>query len=291
MALKIGQAFGFAFSGDELAPMLQMQRFIALENVLGTCLQGAVLAESITRKQGFEQAGISAQALAEKSRNNKGERDASSFYTISYYNPVLGSTEVLEAKSEITIKDATTKMIEESVAAHSAYPIYQYVATPLMRKEVLPWKLEEILSQREYGTPPPPPTGAGATPVRIIVQKESEIVAEKKRDDEAKEAVSEAIIRKETGELRLGEEIMLLEEAVASLRGGDDVDKVLARLPPLSRARFILALRKKNLGKEALINMLINDASFLKCTKKKLEMLTLEDLLGIYKMIRNLQKR
>jgi hypothetical protein len=246
----------------------------------------------------MEQASVRAQAVTEtttKTKNEKesgkSEKETTSTYAITYYNPELHKTEVLEAKSEIKIKDYTTKMVEESLAIQSTLPIYQFIATPLIRNEVLPWKLEEILSEREYGTPPPPPAGAAVTPLKIVVQKESEIVAEKKREEDVKSALSEAILRKERSELKMEEELLLLEETVAALRGGEDMDKVLERLPPLSRARYILALRKKLLGRQAIIALLLRDASFLRSVKKKLELFTLDDLVNMYKVLRGLQQR
>ncbi len=286
--------FSFGFTSEDMAPMLQMQR-IMQDSVLNTYLQQAVISESIMRRQReSEEASVMARALSEpstKTQNNKEDRSTTSTYAITYYNPVLQQTEVLEAKTEIKTKDIATKMIEESVAAQSALPIYQFIAQPLIRKEVIPWKLEEILAEREYGTPRPPPAGAAGPPVSVIEIKEGEKAAEKRREEEAKSAIVEVVVRKEKSELKIGEELLLLEEAVEALRAGDEIDKVLERLPPLSRARFILAMRKKNLGRNALIQLLLRDMSFLKTIKKKLELFTLDDLLGMYKMLRQLQKR
>ncbi|MEW6035480.1 MAG: hypothetical protein AB1529_02610 [Candidatus Micrarchaeota archaeon] len=286
--------YSFGYTYEDMFPMLQMQR-ITQESVLSTYLQQSLMSESIIRRhKESEEASVMARALSEpstKTQNNKEDRSTTSTYAITYYNPVLQQTEVLEAKTEIKTKDIATKMIEESVAAQSALPIYQFIAQPLIRKEVIPWKLEEILAEREYGTPPPPPAGAAVTPVRVIEIKEEEKAAEKRREEEAKSAIVEVVVRKEKSELKIGEELMLLEEAVGALRAGDEIDKVLERLPPLSRARFILAMRKKNLGRNALIQLLLQDMSFLKTIKKKLELFTLDDLLGMYKMLRQLQKR
>ncbi len=300
---KMKQMFSFGFTNEDMIPLIQMQQTALRDNALTTWLQQSILNENIMKKQhDMEYATVLAQALTEtrsketrsggaKESGKEGEKETTSTYAITYFNPELQKTEVLEGKTAIKIKDYATKSIEESVAGQSAMPLYQFIAMPLIRKEVLPWKLEEILAEREYGTPPPPPTGASVTPVRVIVRKESEIAAEKKRDEEVKSALAETVLRKERSELKLDEEILLLEEVVSALRAGEDVDKVLERLPPLSRARFILAMRKKNLGRQALIALLIRDTAFLKSVKKKLELFTLDDLLGIYRALRGLQRR
>lgn len=294
-----GLLFRFGFKPADLAPMIAMQNLMRDDTVLRNFMDQQLMSESLQRRQkGEEQASILAQAAAEESgkRNvkesgSKSEKETSTSYTITYYNPELKKAEVLETKSDIRIKDIATQMIEESVAGQSALPIYKYISTPLLRTEVVPWKLEQILAEREYGTPPPPPSGAAVTPVKVVATKESEIEAEKKKSEELKSYLAEVVVRKEESELKLDEEILLLEETVEALRKGEEIDKVLDRLPPLSRARYILALRKKMLGREAVIRILIRDASFLKNVKKKLELFTLEDLVNMFRIIRGLQRR
>lgn len=292
--------FSFGFSPSELAPMLAMQTMMRDDTVLRNFMDQSLMSETLQKRQkGEEQASILAQVASEtssKTRSSSGKEDkkdkeTSRSYTITYYNPELKKAEVLESSSDIKIKDYTTQMIEESVAAQSAYPLYKYIGAPIIRTEVLPWKLEEILAEREYGTPPPPPSGAAVTPVKVIAMKESEIVALRKKEEELRDAVEEAIVRKEESELKVQEEIVLLEETVEALRKGDDIDKVLDRLPPLSRARYILALRKKMLGRQAIISILLRDASFLKNIRKKLELFTMDDLVNMFRIIRGLKKK
>lgn len=297
--LAAGPVFRFGFGQADLAPILAMQNMMRDDSVLRNFMDQQLMSENLQKMQkSGEQASILAQAAAEESgkrttkeSGDKKEKETSTSYTITYYNPELKKAEVLETKSDIRIKDVATQMIEESVAGQSVLPIYKYIAAPLIRTEVLPWKLEEILAEREYGTPPPPPSGAAVTPVKVVAVKESEIAAEKKKSEELKSFIAEAIVRKEESELKLDEEILLIEETVQALRQGEEIDKVLDRLPPLSRARYILALRKKLLGRQAIIRLLVRDASFLKNVKKKLELFTLDDLVNMFKIIRGLQKR
>jgi hypothetical protein len=160
-----------------------------------------------------------------------------------------------------------------------------------MKDEVVPWRLEQILANMEYGTPPPGGSGAAVVPAAAVAQKESETVALKKIDEGIKVALGEFVIRKERSELRIGEEIILLEEAVDALRKGASFDMVLNRLPPLSRARYILLMRKKNFPVQIIIKMMLKDLSFLRSIKKKLAMFTGEDLMGMLKALRALQKK
>jgi hypothetical protein len=151
---------------------------------------------------------------------------------------------------------------------------------------VVPWKLEKILAEREYGTPPDAGSGAGVVPVRVIKQTQAEREIAIAHEEEIKAAVAESIIRKERSELAVVEEILLLEEVVEALRSGEDIDEILKRLPPLSRARYLLAIKRKHLSRKKIINMLLRDATFLKKLKKKLELFTLDDLLNMVKILR-----
>lgn len=297
--MPVLKSFTFGFSSEDLVPLIQMQQ-VAQNSVLSNFSWQSLQDENLMRRQRTDEvASIIATASnadsakiidSRENKVDKTEKESTTSYVITYYNPELQKTEVLQEKTNITIKDYTTKVIEESLAAQTAYPIYQYIGAPLMRTEVLPWKLQQILDERDYGTPPPPPAGASVTPIKLIEQKESEIAAEKKRNEIIKAAFSEVIIRKEKSEAQVAEEILVLEYAVSALRKGEEIDKVIERLPPLSRARYILAMRKKLLGREATIQLLLRDISFLKSVQKKLELFTLDDLVNMFKIIRTLQK-
>ncbi len=291
-------AFTFGLSPDQMAPIIQMQQLAREDSVLRNFSWQSLMQENLMKRQSSEnQAAVIAQAAnAEtsktvESKTDKAEKESSRSYTISYFNPELGKTEVLEGKTSITIKDAATQAVEEAAAAGSVLSIYRYIGMPLMRTEVIPWKLQQILDEREYGTPPPPPSGASVAPVRLVEEKESEIVAVKKREDLVKAALDQVVIRKEKCEFEVGTELLVLEETVEALRKGEDIDKVLSKLPPLSRARYMLLLRKKRMGRYAIIQLLLREIMFLRGVKKKLELFTLDDLVNMFKIIRQLQTR
>ncbi len=290
--------FMFGLSPEQLAPIIQMQQLAVQDSVLRNFSWQSLMQENLMRRQSSEnQAAVIAQtANAEtsktvESKTDKTEKEASRTYTISYFNPELGKTEVLEGKTSVTIKDAATQAAEEAVASGSVLPIYRYIGMPLMRTEVIPWKLQQILDEREYGTPPPPPSGASVAPVRLVEEKESEIVALKKKEDIVKAALDQVVIRKEKSEAVVAEELLILEETVEALRKGDPLEKIIAKLPPLSRARYLLLLRKKNMGRYAIIQLLLREIGFLRGVQNKLELFTLDDLVNMFKMIRQLQTR
>jgi hypothetical protein len=292
--------FLFGLSPEQMGPIIQMQQIAHDDTVLRNFSYQALQQESLMKRQhGESQAAVMAQAantessrtVESKEKADKSDIASSRSYTISYYNPELQKTEVLEGKADVRMKDIATQMVEEAVAGQSVLPIYKYIGTPLMRTEVVPWKLQQILDEREYGTPPPPPSGASVAPVKVIVEKEGEIVAEKKRDDLIRSALAEVVLRKEKSEAEVAEELLIIEQTVEALRKGESIDKVIARLPPLSKLRYALVMRKKNLGRNALIQMLLRESVFLRGVQKKLEMFTLDDVVNMFKIIRSLQKR
>jgi len=294
--------FIFKFSEIEMAPLREFEKLVLNDSVIRYFYQHSLLEEQILRWQaGQAQASVLAMAAGEFASRTRtaeerhagmeAEAGTTKTYVITYYNPETHKAEVLETKSHIVIKDDAKRIVEEALGMQSFYPIYAFIGSPLVKQEVLPWKLEQILSEREYATPPPASGGASVVPVRLITQTQVEIVAARRQAEIVKVSIAEAMRRKEKAELLTDEEIVLLGEAVEALRKGGDAEKALDRLPPLSRVRYLAVLRMKRIGTQALLQMIIRDTTFLKTVKKKLQVLGFEDLVGIVRLLRNLRKR
>jgi len=284
--------FIYAFSMSDMVPIIEMQRLAASQMAITAFNDRSLMHETLMKLQdGARQASVMAEAETASvsnalEHNAKGQSIRS--YSLKYYNPETQETEVIAEHADVTVKDYAKAMIEESMGSASAIPLYQYIGSPIVREEIIPWKLEKILSEREYGTPPSAGGGAAVVPMRVIIQKTEERKIAKEREEEIKAAVAEAIMRKESSELKIVEEILLLEAAIDALEHGDDIDKILEKLPALSRARYLIALKKKHFTRRQLINMLLRDALFLKKIKKKLELFTLDDLLDMVKILRKM---
>lgn len=281
--------FLYKFSGADMLPIIDMQRLALEQTALSVFSQRNVMQEDLLKKQmkGRQESimALSHSQEVQTKAQDKEETQTRS-YSITYYNPESQKTEVISEEANINVKDISKAMIDESIGTGSTMNLYRYIGMPIIRTEIVPWKLEQILAEREYGTPPNAGSGAGVVPVRIIKQSQAEREIAIAHEEEIKAAVAEAIIRKERSELEVVEEILLLEEVVEALQAGEDIDKVLERLPPLSRARYILAHKKKHLSRKKIIDLLLRDATFLKKLKKKLELFTLEDLLNMVKILR-----
>ncbi len=310
MASKMKAPRAARTEADDSLPVLLLQQINRDSMIQRHMNERKVLGDAIQRRE-TEQASVMAVAEAnEKSRQfreksaPKEAREAkdsraagesketkeSTPYTITYYNPELKKAEVLAGNTEIIIKDPVVKAAEESAGAASAFPIYNYIAEPLMRKEIDPARLERILSEREYGTPPTSGAGASVVPVKLAEQGAREAAESKRMDDRIHFALDTFVIRKEKCEVRLGQEILILESVVSALGKGEKLERAISRLPPLSKARYLLLLRKKRATDLLVINMLARDISFLRNMKKKLTLFTIDDVIGMLKGLRALKK-
>ncbi|MFA6530136.1 MAG: hypothetical protein WCT31_00255 [Candidatus Micrarchaeia archaeon] len=215
-------------------------------------------------------------------------------YALTYYNPETGKSEVLAITSSVKIKDYAKQMVEESVGYHSSFPIYSFVATPIITTEINEAVLKDIKDNREYGTPP---KFGGTAVVRItpvqarasVGEATSSVVAIGKQEAE-RNAVMEAVHRKEIVERKVGEELILLERAVNDIKRHNPSEHAISLLPPLSKARF-QALKKKRLSDSTILVLLERDVSFLKNLRSKLKSLSVPELLDVAKIIKILKEK
>ncbi len=272
----------FRISSGEIKPLLDLQKALK-ERAFLSFWERMAPPENLMQKK--EEPKIEIKKITESigpKISEKGKQEEVETYTISYYNPTLKKQEVLETKVMITIDDAVRKKIEEATGAQTLYPVYAFITTPIITKEVNPYLLEEILNKREYDAPPP---SGGAAPVRIVVKD-----MEAEKISEAKGAIVEAIKRKESAEEKVASEIAVLEYVIEKIKKGGNARSVVKQLGPLTRARFLAALRKKGISKDVLLLLLARDVDFLKSIKKKLETLTVDGLVELVKAMGTLQK-
>lgn len=285
-------AFAEGLMGGNLAGNRGSQRDLADENLrkaIQAEAQSVILARASAEASSRSYAPKETPQGAQSSSNVKerGLKETTSAYAISYFNPELNKAELLETKSEIKVSEYPLQSIEDALGQRSLLPIYQFVGTPLMKSEILPWKLEEILGERDYGTPPKSGPGAGEAPISVSEKH----AMESAREIEISKSVADAILRKERVEKELISSIVVIEGVVAAVRKGEAMDKAVQRLPPLSRARYLAALRKKMLDRQSVINLLLRDSAFLKGIRKKLGAFSLDDLVSMVRMLRGMDKK
>ncbi len=289
MAMKLVASITYTFNFREIMPLLDIRMLFIPEDIIKFFV-GKEMIEGQTKKQSA--AEIIAEAKTKEAEGTKtvetrGERKSEQTYILTYYNPETNTVEKLATTNNVTIKDETQKKIEEAVGRHSGYPLYSLIAAPLMYTVVDPHLLEKILNEREYSTPP---DFHGPTKVKVSDQHVAAEIIAVTQQEKAKEAFVETLQRKEKAEAKIGQEIVVLEEVVKTLRKDETAEKALEKLPPLTRVRFIAALRKKQLSRTVIILLLEKDISFLKEIKKKLGSLSLQDLIRLVDTMRGLAR-
>ena len=238
------------------------------------------------------------EEVVSTSTEKAAERTEVSHFALLYYNPVLKRTEVVV--EDVTLKLSEFKspeqqVIEESVAQKSTLSIYSRVAAPLMYTKIDPYILDSVLKSIEVEQPKPF-GGAAAVmlPKREITAKLDEI--EKGGTPEeivAVDAIREMEERKANISKEIGKETIALETAIQALQETDKpADKLLEKLPPLSKARYLALLRKrKDIERILLIDLLILDAEFLENFKKKLKSMSIRELVKNIRKLKGIMKK
>lgn len=190
-----------------------------------------------------------------------------------------GTPEYLAAK--------TAMSVDQAVGQKSTYPLYMNVATPLAREVIDPIRLEIALKKIEIQSPKP---FGGAAGVAIAPQVFDRVEEQIKREGIEEEIVAVDRIgaegAKHAGEkpeivaLRLLREIecrrvesihqlemqiKAFEKVIEELEVTDEpMEKVLALLPPLSKARYLALLKhEKEMAETLVVDLLIADLEFL----------------------------
>ncbi len=281
--------YNYEFGWNELTPMIDSQPMLEKED-MAKFYAASIMTEGVV-KQEKEEAEVLAEAKqsdsdsgSKSSLDSAGEGTTETNYTITYYNPSTHKAEVLSGNTMIKTKDYIKKGVEESTASRSTYPIYSLVTSPLFMTVVDQAKLEQILNEREYDTPPP----FGAAPmVKLKISNQSEIVVA----PDVKQAVVETMKRKAVTEQKLDEEIVSLEHSIEKLKSGASSVVAMRELGPLTRVRFLTALKTGKIKKENLMILLKKDISFLTSIKKKLASMGTRGLLELVRSIGELKEK
>jgi hypothetical protein len=280
--------YSYDFKSQEIRPMVETEILLARDDVLASFREKS-LDEPLRKETPVQSEDVSlaevqddVAAMTETSYSStqtptETEQGESRHYAITYFNPATGKSEVLSLVSSIRIKDYAKSVVDESVGLRSTYPIYSFIASPLVQTVIDPYKLQEIKDNMEYGTPP---KFGGAMAVRCETKPVVKIVPLSRKEVQ-KNMFGEAMMRKQLTRNRVEEEIILLEKAVQDLKAHMGAEEAIKRLPALSRARFQAALRKKHLSPIVVLGLMEKDVSFLKNVKKKLDAMSRNDLLDL----------
>ncbi len=200
--------------------------------------------------------------LAKAQEMNTESKTEENHYNIVYYNPELKEPEVIETTSRIEFQSIEQKVVEETLATRNQNIAMDYVFKDLVQQTIAVRpevkQLQENKKNEEL----------------IRVKKELEVKPIEQKIDPVK--ISHSLQKRDELIVEVQKEIKQLEFAIEELNKAkterDVKEKVLPKLPPLTRKR-IEALMKKKMDKKLLLRLLIAEDFFL--TKIKFLLLSI----------------
>lgn len=308
MPASVRKVFEQMFEFSQMSPLLE-QRMLLEQMMM------PVLFMQLLRQSG-ENYQMMSQAIAEESEKYAREERISRSetktpdkktvvesgevkeFSLMYYNPELRKVETVEEK--ITVKSDTysspeQQSIEEAVAQKSMFGPYSLIASPTLHEKINPYILESVLSRIEVDNPRP---FGGASAVHVpnqgFARLEHKLQSEGREEEiVALSALKEMQANRDLVTKEIGKEVLALEDAVKALQETDRrEEKIIGRLPALSRIRYMALLRKgRPLERTMLADLLIADMEFLEAMKKKLKRTSLREFVEIAKKLKNMLGR
>ena len=223
-------------------------------------------------------------------KKTKFESGETTEFSLMYYNPELRKVEVVEEKISMrsdTYSSPEQQTVEEAVAQKSMFGPYSMIASPIMLEKINPYILESVLSKIEVGSPGP---FGGSAAVHIPNQAFAQLEHKMQKEGAEEEIVALGALKEIQGNKDLfikavGKEILVLEEAIKALQETEKKEeKILERLPALSRIRYLALLKKKaSLERTLVADLLISDVEFLEAMRKRLKKMSMRDFVEIAK--------
>ncbi len=309
MPVTARKFFDQLFDFSQISPLLE-QRMAMNQMVMPMLLLSNIQRQA---ELGMQQVSQSIAEMAEKeiredrlSRSETKTSDSKTqldsvenkSFALLYYNPELRKVEVVE--ESITLANSAYSGQEQQAAEEAAgqkcmLGPYSMIAQPTLRTKIDPYILESVLSQIEVENPKPFGGGAAVhVPAHTFTAVERKLQAEGLTEEiVALGAIKEMQARKESLAKEMGREIIVLEQTVKALQDTDrKAEKILERLPPLSRARYLALMRsKKGLERTTIVDMLIADIEFLDAARKKLKGMGLRRLSDVIRKFKGVLGR
>ncbi len=300
MPAAMRKVFDQLFDFSQMSPLLE-QRML-LEQMMAPMLLLQIQRQA---EMGYQQMS---QAMAEESERsiredrtsrsetktsdskNKLESGSVTEFSLMYYNPELKKVEMVEEKISIksdSYSSPEQQALEEATGQKSMYSPYSLIGSPIMMEKVNPYILESVLSKIEVDNPKP---FGGASAVHIPNQAFATLEQKLQKEGAEEEivalnAIKEVQAGKESLVKAAGKEILVLEQAIKALQETDrKEDRIIDKLPPLSRIRYMALLRKKaGLERTLVTDLLIADVDFLESMKKRLNRMNMREFFEIAK--------
>lgn len=308
LSKKMSDFFDFAAINPIQGPLMTQQMMMPM--VLLRMLEQQEREMQLISQAFAEEADKSIRAqheqktLSSSEEATKGESTSSTSFSLVYYNPETNEMQVVEEEFTIKLSDyekkekgvaaipfapQTAMAVDQSLGEKSTYPLYMNVATPLAREVIDPVKLEIALSKIEIESPKPFGGGAAVFVAPQVFDKVEHALQKEGIHEEivAVEMLKEVeSMRKETVH-QLDEQIKSFEHVIEEIEVTDvPVEELVEELPPLSRERYSMLLKKqKMIAETVVVDMLIADLEFLIVVKKKLKTMGLRELVETLKKL------
>lgn len=298
--------FDQIFDFSQISPLLE-QRMVMNQMVMPMLLLSSIQRQA---ELGMQQVSQSMAEIAEKevredrlsrseikTSDSKTKLDSveTKSFALLYYNPELREVEVVEESinlSNSAYSGPEQQAVEEAAGQKSMLGPYSMIAQPTLRTKIDPYILESVLSQIEVENPKPFGGGAAVhVPNPTFTAVERKLQAEGITEEiVALGAIREVQSRKESLVREMGREIIVFEQTVKALQDTDrKAEKILEKLPPLSRVRYLALMRnKKELERTTIVDMLIADIEFLEAAKKKLKGMSLRRLSDVIRKFKGI---
>jgi len=277
-----------------MAPLLLMQ--IRLQQERGYQQMSQAIAEESERDMRGEK--LSRRETQTPDRKTKLESGETTEFSLLYYNPELRKVEVVEEKISIrsdVYSGSGQQAVEEAVAQKSMFSPYSMIASPIMLEKTDPYVLESVLSRIELGGPGP--FGSPAA-VHATGQQFAQLERSLQKEGREEEIAALSAIREVQGNRdilvrEVGKEIIALEDAIRLLQETEKKEeRILEKLPALSRIRYMALLRKKKgVERTLLADLLISDVEFLEAMRKRLMKMSLREFLELAKKFRKMFRK
>lgn len=208
--------------------------------------------ENLLEKKGEELGMVDKRAeLTPDEQSRFAEKEEKRTFTIFYINPGYDEAKVekIEGSVEIKFSSLAEEKMNESLGSKNTTPGLEYVAYPMIQELYSKDAVNEI---KEYGKTEPM---KGADEVELV---ERFVTATPER-------ITECVERREKAAKIIEEMIIRVDSAIEKTKKGEEAEKILQILPPITKKMLEAMLKKKKkIDKKVLLKLLVFDRMFLK---------------------------
>lgn len=229
--------------------------------------------EDLLQKKGEELGMVEREAeLTPEEQSRLAEKEEKRTFSIFYINPAYEKEKVekIESSVEIKFSSLAEEKMNESLGSKNTLPGLEYITYPMIQDLYSKDAMDEI---KEYKKIVPI---KGADEVELV---DRFVTATPER-------ITECIKRKERAAKIIEEMIIKLDSAVEKTKKGEEAEKILQMLPPITKKMLEVMLnKKKKIDKKVLLKLLLLDRMFLKKMNRIIGSLDVKTLDRIAKTI------